>query len=327
MKPFKSLILALAVVFAPSLAFAQANPANLPAVTLPLTGNELLLCYQPTTSGWVYKQCTTGNMTSGGTIGPLTVTGGLTPSGYASVFGPVALYSYTTGRNSTILAYALNSAAASTNALPAALNGLGRVTSTGNQVFGAYGLGVNDAPNGVGLGGVAIGAEFTERNNCGSPDTALPPNTAIGTTTCVGNGVQITSGGTYGGSVGLEFGNEGGSSVSFNTEIYMQQFLTYGLFIDSVSTGTQTDIVAKNNGAGINLHMQTTGALVAANTVADYQRAESSYGYYLKQNGNVYYDGVVTGNGGFKSGANVGVTCSGAPTGSFAVTNGIVTHC
>jgi hypothetical protein len=45
-------------------------------------------------------------------------------------------------------------------------------------------------------------------------------------------------------------------------------------------------------------------------------------GYLLDVQG-----GQVNASGGFVAAGTAGVTCSGAPTASFAVTGGIVTHC
>jgi autotransporter-associated beta strand protein len=198
----------------------------------------------------------------------------------------------TEGNDNAIVGAELNNLAASTNSLPTGVIGFGKVTTTGNQVFGVYGLGEV-----WGATGVAIAAEFTARNKSGvAADTNLPPNEGIGTTTVVPNALQVTCGGLNGCSIGVAISPEGGSSSTFNTAeyIYGSGYSTFGLFIDAAATGNQTAAVLKGNGNGEILHMLVTGAAQPNNTVMDIENASNVEEFYIKQNGAVLINGPLT---------------------------------
>src|SRR5579863_4699257 len=124
----------------------------------------------------------------------------------------------------------VNNLSPSTNALTSALVSFGKLApgSTGNQIFGHYSLVENNSSAGVG-----VAAELTARNFCGDPDISLPPNLAIGTRSCITNGLQITSGGSYNSSLGVLISPEGGSTHYFNTGIYLRGFEQYGLVVEA----------------------------------------------------------------------------------------------
>lgn len=138
--------------------------------------------------------------------------------------------------NGAILGYEFNDLPTNTFSLPSAIVGYGKLdpTKTGNQVFGIFGLAENTA-----VTGAAIAAEFTCRNNGGAPDTALPPDMSIGTSTVNCVGLHVTSGGSYDSSIGIRVSQEGGSSgVNFNTGIYLKDYTQYGLYIANESSAT-----------------------------------------------------------------------------------------
>lgn len=145
-------------------------------------------------------------------------------------------------QNGAIIGYFYNDLANSTNALPAGIIGYGNLdaTKTGNQVFGLYGL----ATNATGAG-TAIGGEMTCRNTGGTPDTSLPPDESIGTSTRNCDGLKLTSGGTFDSSIGIYIAREGGSSVNFNTGQYIRDFTQYGLYIDDNRSATGAALYVK----------------------------------------------------------------------------------
>ena len=154
---------------------------------------------------------------------------GTAPIALQSVFGPMAAMNTYAGNGVANFNMILNNLPASTNALPEALVGVADVVTTGNQAFAIYGLGVLNVS-----GGVAIAGEFTCRNYGGAPDTSIPPNESIGTSTNVCNALQVTEGGSYDDSIGLLLGGEGGATHFFNTDIYLKpDYDQYGLFVDS----------------------------------------------------------------------------------------------
>jgi hypothetical protein len=222
-----------------------------------------------------------------------------------TAFGTLGLAVATHSAQSAIAGYSLNDAASSTNALPAGVNGWGNVTGTGNQTFGLYGLGTNNA-----TAGVAIGAEVTSRNFCGSPDTNLPPNEAIGTGTCVANGLQVTSGGTYGNSVGVTIGAEGGSSEYFNTGLYIRAGIAqFPIFVEATASGNQTTAVLQNNGTGINLQLQTTGSATPSNTVITALNASNASVFSVRQNGDIYSASSLNFSGALPTGTAATYAC------------------
>jgi hypothetical protein len=194
-----------------------------------------------------------------------------TDTSWSTLFGtPTAIFA-THGNQNNLVGYALNDLAPATTSLPVGTTGFGKVAAgaNGNQVFGLYGLSELHATG----GGVAIAAEMTCRNFSGnSPDTGIPTNNAIGTTTSVCNALQLTAGGGGNSSVGLQISSEGGSSQVFNTAIGItsQSYAEFGIFVDAQASGNQTTQVLRNNGTGVNLSLQTTGALAANNSVITY---------------------------------------------------------
>ena len=254
-----------------------------------------------------------------------------------TVFGTLGELVATHSAQSAIVGYALNDASPGTNALPGGVNGWGKVTGTGNQAFGMYGLGTLNA-----TAGTAIGGEFTSRNFCGAPDTNLPPNESIGTSSCVGNGLQVTAGGTYNNSLGMVIGAEAGSSVYFNTDAYLHQWVQYGLFIDVQQTGNGTSEVIQNTGAGTNLQLGTTGTISNNNSVISVLDKNSTGRFSVRQIGDTYgrawiSNGVAapgslspcsgTGSGGtctFTTGSNDGVGTIIITAGSTAGSSGSI---
>jgi hypothetical protein len=192
------------------------------------------------------------------------------------------------GNNNGIVGFELNDLAPSTNALPAGLVGYGKVKSgaTGNTAYGSYVLGELAAS-----AGVAVGVEFTCRNNSGNaPDTSLPPNEAIGTTTAVCNGLQVTSGGGNNSSIGISVAEEAGSTSVFNTGEYISKsgYAQYGLFIDAPTSGTYDDAVLQSNGNGIPLQIGITATMQAANTAIGVLDNGSVTRFSVRQNGDIY---------------------------------------
>jgi|GEM_PF-2902753 len=206
-----------------------------------------------------------------------------TDTSWSSFGTPTAIIG-TQGVQNNLVGFLLNNAAPSTNALPVATAGYAKVSTNGNQAFGVYGLGELTATG----GGVAIGSELTCRNNSGNaPDTALPPNEAIGTATSVCNGLQITAGGGNNSSIGLSFSSEAGSTKVFNTGIYLSpsSHAQFGIFVDAQTSGTQTSGVLQNNGNGINLQLGFTTNVNGLNTVFTVLNASSQSVFNLRQNG------------------------------------------
>jgi hypothetical protein len=216
-----------------------------------------------------------------------------------SSFGTPEVIVATHGNQNSLVGFALNDLAPSTNALPVGVSGYSKVAlgSNGNQGLGLYGLGELYATS----GGVAIGGEVTCRNWSGNaPSTNLPPNEGIGTTQTVCNGLQVTAGGTNNSAIGISISSEGGSTEIFNTGIYLTptSFAQYGLFIDSQTTGgtpTVASAVIQNNGAGINLQLGTTGTATASNTVLTVLNHLGASQFNIRQNGDTFANGWIYG--------------------------------
>ena len=165
------------------------------------------------------------------------------------------------------------------------------------------------------------------------------------------------------GSFGSAFANDGATTASFNASSAVETLNTSTSFSGGVSTitlattndanaryvwpgalVTGTNIAAAthvvtyaydgNLTITITLDKPTSGALSSGQTLTFTNKiavgflAAGYLGTAAFQSPNFLVDpvGVVTGAS-FKAGATAGVTCAGAPTGSFAATNGIVTHC
>lgn len=226
---------------------------------------------------------------------PLVMTDGMTilnngsvlPPNFAAVWGDVALAIATDLGQSAVVGYVNNNLPPATFQLPAAINGAADINSVGNQASGVYGVSQLYASAGTG-----VAAEFTARNFGGAPDTNLPPNESIGTPTCASVSLQVTAGGNYNSSIGISVGSEGGSSMVHNTAIYVRNYAQYGLFVESQATGNQTSAVLKNNGAGINLEILTTGSFSANNAVMEVVDASSTSRLSIRQNGDVYLNNI-----------------------------------
>lgn len=232
-----------------------------------------------------------------------------TDTSWSTLFPSYSFASVNHGNNNAIIGYNFNDLPNNTNALPIGSLGYGKLksASAGNSVFGVYGVAEN-----YGTSGAAIAGEFTSRNYCGTGDSSLPPHSGIGTTYCVANALQVTSGGTSLNSVGILLGQEAGSSVGFQTDIYMKpDYNLYGLYIDAPGTGNQTGAVILNNGNGINLLAKTTGSLSANNAVIDVQDASSNNRAVITQ------DGTIAGRALTSTGLSVPTisTCTGVGTG------------
>ena len=126
---------------------------------------------------------------------------------------------------------------------------------------------------------------------------ALPPDNSIPNSSKSAKGVNVTCGVEGGGgigdcSVGIHISNENGVATSpvFNTAEYIQLYRQYGLFIEAMPSGIQTSAVIKNNGNGLALQLQTTGALTPNNAVLGVI-ADGVTRYSVRQNGDVYSQG------------------------------------
>lgn len=260
----KRALLAIALLILPSAALGQSSPLILKS----------------------------GHVARAGSGDAIIVTPDSQSTSALSVFGSPALTVATkqSGHGGGIISYLVNNAATNTNALPSALSAWGDLPAgaTGNTVFGAYSLSSIEATTGV-----AVGHEVTVRNNTGSaPDTALPPNLAIGTSTIAAVGENLTCGGTANCSIGLNVTSEGGSSRVFNTGIYVAKFAQYGLLVDS--NGGATGIAAKAGSNGLSLHLKNTGTFNAAASVADYEDTNAVIRWTLKQDGSITTTAGVT---------------------------------
>lgn len=210
---------------------------------------------------------------------------------FGGVFGPTAA-SFTGFAQNVLVGQLVNNAAPNSNILPVATTGACQVTTNGNQCFGLYGRAELRQP---GTGGVGIGGEVTTANYTGNnPDTALPPNSAFGTTTTIPNGWQVTCGSVNSESkdcsIGVYITSETANFAqpAFNTAEYIGLYRQYGLFVESMPSGTQTTAVLKNNGAGVNLQLNTTTTMVAANAIIAANDSTSTQRFLVKQNGDTF---------------------------------------
>ena len=175
-----------------------------------------------------------------------------------------------------------------------------------------------------------------------------------------------TSNGTQGGlvgSFGSAFASDGATTAGFNATSAVETLNTSTSFLGGVTTITLTTtndanahyvwpgaLVTGTNIAAnthvltyaydsnvtvtITIDTPTSGALSNGQTLTFTNNIEVGFkasGYMHTaafQSPNFLVDpvGVVTGAS-FKAGATAGVTCAGAPTGAFASTGGVVTHC
>lgn len=245
-------------------------------------------------------RASTEAIVSGGTIGhgfikdsrgTLIVGADQTPGSFGY---PLAIFG-TSGSQNSLVGQVTNNLATPTFSFPTGITGYGKEASRGNQAFGVYGLGELTST----AGGVSVGAEFTARNLSGhAPDTNLPPQTSIGTTTNVVTGINDTCGvktGTSDCSIGLYISNESGlySQPVFNTATYLALFRQYGLYIESQPNGNQFSAVLKNNGNGINLALLTTGTMQANNAVVNVVDASNVSHASIRQNGDIHVNNLV----------------------------------
>jgi hypothetical protein len=161
-----------------------------------------------------------------------------------------------------ISSHLTNDYPSSTFVLPTAITGFATIpaSTSGNQAFGVYGLAELRSTG----GGTGIASEFTARNFSGNaPDTNLPPNSAIGTTTSVTKGINVTCGFQAlpaDCSIGIHIGNEVSDPTFsiFNTGEYIQLYRQYGLFIEAMPSGNQISAVIKTNGVGNAMELLST---------------------------------------------------------------------
>jgi len=170
------------------------------------------------------------------------------------IFGEsVLITAENTSKHKGLLSYAYNDNPSNTMALDSALSGYGFLPniSTGNMIFGVYGLAELHAASGS-----AIASEFTARNYSGLPSQYLPPKLNIGTTDRNTIGENITCGGTYNCSIGINLTSEGGSKSVFDTGIYVDKYKRYGIYISGSDASTplfvenyggSADIILKNH--------------------------------------------------------------------------------
>lgn len=213
---------------------------------------------------------------------PTTISGGFGVVGVdftGGQFGaPVALFASQGGLQNTLIGAVDQNNPAAFVSFPTGTTGYGLNSSNaGNGVFGMFGLAtITGAP------GWGVAAEFTARNLSGSsPDTNLPPNVAIPTTTVVPISLNVTCSTVTNAkdcSLGINIANESGiaSQPNFNTAIFISLFRQYGLFIAAQPTGTQTSAVFQNNGSGASLQLQTTGSVQPNNAVLSVFNSASS---------------------------------------------------
>jgi hypothetical protein len=223
--------------------------------------------------------------------GTLIVGTDQTPGSFGN---PLAIFG-TSGNRNSLVGQVTNDLPTPNFSFPTGVSGYGKAASRGNQAFGVYGLGELTSTT----GGVSVGAEFTARNLSGhAPDTNLPPQTSIGTTTSVVTGINDTCGvktGTHDCSIGFYISNESGlySQPVFNTATYLALFRQYGLYIDSQPSGNQFSAVLKNNGNGINLALITTGAMQTNNEVLNVVDANNVSHASIRQNGDIHLNNLV----------------------------------
>src|SRR5215469_3250542 len=285
------------------------------------------------------------------------------------------------GAHNAFIAQAYNDTPYSTNPfLAVGTTGSGIVPlGTASVAFGLYGLGELHNTNGEAVGGEVSGRNFSGANAAPGPT----PPTGSPSTNAIVDGFHVTCGtqsGTADCSLGLLIANESGGAPgfsSFDTGETILGFRNIGLYIDPNQTsGTQTSAEIKNSGNGVNLELQTTGAVQPNNAVMTINDMSGNVMSAIYQNGgalfsneatfnapnnainlnlhttnaligtnavltvtdsgntvhaSMYQNGDIHGNditaAGYFVGATAGVTCSGAPTASFATVNGIVTHC
>jgi hypothetical protein len=131
---------------------------------------------------------------------------------------------------------------------------------------------------------------------------------------------------TFAGTVALPDGSTVGAAWTIATAMAMggHGFTAAGAYIGQATNGPEV-----------------FGSSTASSTVPTFapNRASANTGVGAQASGNlsliasgveierVTASGIVLESGAYFSGATSGVTCSGAPTSSFAATNGIVTHC
>jgi hypothetical protein len=215
---------------------------------------------------------------------PISIFGDPAPSWKA--FGTPGMVVTTPGSMSAILGYVHNDLPAHTLALPAGIDGYGKLTagSVGNQVFGVYGLGELDAD-----AGTAIGGEFTARNFAGMPETNLPPDERVGTAVRSVVGLQVTAGGTYNSSIAVQIGSEGGSSAEFNTGVYLRRrsHAQYGIYVEPQASGSQISEYLGNNGSGTNLVLKTSRAMSPNKPVVEVVDRAGVGHFSVTQNGDI----------------------------------------
>jgi len=244
-------------------------------------------------------------------------------------FGTPGLVVTTPGSMSAILGYVHNDLPAHTLALPAGINGYGKLAagSVGNQVFGVYGLSEL-----VAVAGTAIGGEFTVRNFAGTAETNLPPDERVGTAARSLVGLQVTAGGSYNSSIAVQIGPEGGSLVGFNTGLYLRQgsHAQYGIYVEPQASGTQISEYLGNNGSGTNLVMKTSRAMSPNKPVMEVLDAAGAGHFSVTQNGDIFGGGHF-----YSTGAMPSVSSCGASpavtghdhAGAITVGGGTVTAC
>lgn len=207
---------------------------------------------------------------------------------WQTTFGDVTGVVASEGATNNFVGYAYNNLAPNTFALPVGTIGYGKlpVASTGNQVFGLYGLGEIYAHNGS-----AIGGEITVRNNSDQDGAVAPLNCPIGISYICAVGLNVTSGGLRPSSVGIQVADEAGSTVGFDTGIYIKDYGSQGVFVDSTSSGTPYAALLKSNPSSINMQLQTVGAQVKANSVLTIVNGATTNAG-LKQDGSLVINGA-----------------------------------
>lgn len=190
------------------------------------------------------------------------------------------------------------------------------------------------------------GAVFIESSNLGDISSAPPPIRLIQT--------GVLPGLSYGSNTRVEIDGSGNINLSLQSTSTSVHVLSAALF-----TGTMLGIMENTNSAsdeawqakndagntaavGIfgstrsNFGVLTTGngylytKTAAFNVVDDNASGVINFGTGSSGGtlrGHIDSNGITLDSGTYNSGASVGVTCSGAPSGSFASTKGIVTHC
>ena len=310
----KLLFLILAILFIPSLASAQCNgvfppgtycgntslvpsvPSPVPQVsTFPTVAANTVLC-NPTGSPALVQACTPAQfatfLASSNNNAPTINLFGTSSTTVccSGLFNVIASQATSPHGGNAIVGSAIQD----TNGMvsfPTGVTGYGKLdgAGAGNEVFGIFGA--------VDISNVGVASNEMDCNNTNadSPNT-FPPNLNFPSVSTWCIGLQIISTGTKRSHSAFYAGNTGsGWLASFYATPSSSNL--YGVFIDADSGGggPNTNLL-RNNGAGINLTLQTMGTFTAANPVMESLDASSNVIWRLNQDGSVAVSSTKVGN-------------------------------